>query len=83
MTDMRRADDRNTRAAQEKKAKADGQQSVGSKAQDKGFLNAHQGLLDDCAFSKGAKHLLSEGVHDSADEHVREAPGLLHPSRGR
>ena len=64
-----------------KRQKPEGQQPLGRKTQDKGFLNALQGLLDDGAFSKAAKHLLSEGVHDPADEQVREALQKLHPKR--
>ena len=44
-------------------------------------MNALQGLLDDGAFSKAAKHLLSEGIHDPAEEGVRAALDALHPRR--
>ena len=37
--------------------------------------------MDDRAFSKAAKHLLSTGLHDSADTEVRKALEALHPAR--
>ena len=46
---------------------------------DKGFMNSMQGFLDDGAFSKAAKHLLSNGVHDAADPEVRRILEGLHP----
>ena len=55
--------------------------SLESKTLDKGFQRTLQGLLDDGAFSKAARHLLSEGVHDPADEGVRLELAKLHPSR--
>ena len=37
--------------------------------------------MDDGASSKAAKHLLSSGLHDSADAEVRKALEALHPAR--
>ena len=56
-------------------------QSLEEKTLDKGFLNSLQGLMDDRAFSKAAKHLLSSGIHDAADHEVRMALESLHPAR--
>ena len=39
--------------------------------------------MDDGAFSKAAKHLLSTGLHDAADAAVRKALEALHPARNR
>lgn len=55
--------------------------SLEAKTLDRGFMNSLQGLLDDGAFSKAAKHLLSEGVHDGSDMEVRAALETLHPKR--
>ena len=43
------------------------------------FLNTLQGLMDDGAFSKAVKHLLSDGVHDAMNEEVRQKLQELHP----
>ena len=37
--------------------------------------------MDDGAFSKAAKHLLSSGIHDAADQEVRKTLENLHPAR--
>ena len=37
--------------------------------------------MDDGAFSKAAKHLLSTSLHDLADAEVRRALEALHPAR--
>ena len=53
----------------------------GKRAEDQGFLASLQGLMDDGAFSKAAKHLLSEGVHDSGDLEIHRLLENLHPKR--
>ena len=64
-----------------KKLRTENAAPIQSKTLDKGFLNSLQGLMDDGAFSKAAKHLLSTGLHDSADAEVRRALEALHPAR--
>ena len=43
------------------------------------FLASLQGFMEDGAFSKAVKHLVSEGLHDSLDEGVRAELRRLHP----
>jgi hypothetical protein len=43
------------------------------------FLNTLRGLMEDGAFAKSVRHLLSDGVHDSADQRVRDKLRDLHP----
>ena len=62
-----------------KKPRAAEQLPPDQRALDKGFVNSLQGLLDDGAFSKAAKHLLSKGLHDGADPEVRRILESLHP----
>ena len=56
-----------------KKLRAENTVPIQYKTLDKGFLNSLQGLMDDGAFSKAAKHLLTTGLHDSANAEVRKA----------
>ena len=44
------------------------------------FLRTLSGLMQDGAFSKAVRHLLSDGVHDAMDEGVRHKLFALHPS---
>jgi hypothetical protein len=64
-----------------KKARTSEALPPNKRALDKGFINSLQGFLDDGAFSKAAKHLLSAGLHDSSDVEVRKALEGLHPRR--
>jgi hypothetical protein len=64
-----------------KRAKTMGDLPPNKRALDKGFINSLQGFLDDGAFSKAAKHLLSVGLHDSSDAEIRKALEGLHPKR--
>jgi hypothetical protein len=43
------------------------------------FLNTLSGLMEDGAFTKAVKHLLSNGVHDSLDLQVQAKLEALHP----
>ena len=43
------------------------------------FLNTLRGLMEDGAFGKAMRHLLSDGVHDSTDQNVRDKLRQLHP----
>ena len=54
-------------------------ESAPSRVQDRGFLNSLQGMMEDGAFGKAAKHLLSAGLHDPTDPAVLEALRRLHP----
>ena len=52
----------------------EGTESTPSRVQDKGFLNSLQGMMEDGAFGKAAKHLLSAGLHDPTDPGSPSAP---------
>ena len=43
------------------------------------FLASLQGFMEDGAFSKAVKHLVSDGLHDSLEEPVRAELRKLHP----
>ena len=45
-----------------------------------GFLNSLQGFIEDGAFSKAVKHLISDGLHDGLDQEVRKELRRLHPT---
>ena len=45
------------------------------------FLATLQGLMQDGAFSKAVKHILSDGLHDTLDPRVQEKLAALHPDR--
>ena len=45
------------------------------------FLATLQGLLQDGAFNKAVKHILSDGLHDTLDPKVQEKLAALHPDR--
>ena len=44
------------------------------------FLHTLKGLMQDGAFSKAVRHLLSDGVHDALDDAVRSKLSSLHPA---
>lgn len=46
-----------------------------------GFLDSLAALVQDGAYSKAVKHLLSDGVHDAHDAAVRAKLEALHPQR--
>ena len=65
-----------------KKKKADSPLSLHDKVErlsETPFLNTLRGLMEDGAFAKSVRHLLSDGVHDSADQNVRDKLRVLHP----
>ena len=61
-----------------KRAPASVQDKVARLSEDN-FVSALEGLMQDGAFSKAVKHLLSEGIHDASDHRVLQALECLHP----
>ena len=65
-----------------KERKLDGRSNIHDKVrrlQTPTFLNTLTGLMQEGAFSKAVKHLLSDGIYDAKDAYVRERLSQLHP----
>lgn len=51
--------------------------------EDESFLASLNGLLDEGAFSKAAKHLISDGLQNASDDKVLDKLRTLHPQGAR